>query len=74
MWPNNGFGNNGDFQSNFNQDDYPPSPFGGHPGQQYFPQLPFPTNMMQYEGGNGEGFMNNEFQPEVGLYNEGAFS
>ena len=29
--------------------------------------------MLQYEDSNGEGFMNNDFQPEVGLYNEGAF-
>jgi hypothetical protein len=28
---------------------------------------------MQYEENDGEGFMNNDFQPEVGLYNEGAF-
>ena len=75
MWPNNGFGNNGDFLNNFkNQDDYP-SPFGAGPAaQQYFPQLPFQQDMMQFEGGNRERIMNNDFQPEVGLYNEGAFS
>lgn len=71
MWPNNEFGNNG---NNFNQDDYPPLPFGDHPGQPYLPQLSFQPNMMQFEGGNGEGFMNGEFQPEVGLYNEGALA
>ena len=39
-------------------------------GQQYFPTQ---QNMMHYEDTNGEGFMNNDFQPEIGLYNEGAF-
>jgi hypothetical protein len=76
MWQNNGFGNNGQFQNGFNsQESYPPSPFGpssGPPlaGQQYFPNQ---QNLMQYEDANGEGFINNDFQPEVGLYNEGAF-
>lgn len=74
MWPN-GFGSNGDFPNNFSrQDDYSLSPFGAGPGGQYFPKLPFQQNMMPFEGGNGERFMNNDFQPEVGLYNEGAFS
>jgi hypothetical protein len=67
MWPNNGFPSNGDFpQNNFNQqDEYPHSPFGaGAAG--YFPQqLPFSPN---------GGLMINDFQPEVGLYNEGAFA
>jgi hypothetical protein len=71
MWSNKGFENNG---SNFNLHDYPPSPFGGHPGQQYFPQIPFQPNTMQLEGGNGEAFINGEFQPDMGLYNEGAFA
>ncbi|KAL2075838.1 hypothetical protein VTL71DRAFT_781 [Oculimacula yallundae] len=69
MWPNNNaFGTNGQFQNNFNQDGYPPSPFAGQaiPGQQYFAQQP---NMMQFEDGNSEGF-----QPEVGLFNSGAYS
>ena len=76
MWPNNGFGNNGQFQNNFNQDDYTPSPFGGSsdpsgPGQ-YFQQQPqLHPNLMQYEDSNDEGF--NGFEPEVGLYSEGPF-
>lgn len=73
MWQNNGFGGNGQFPNGFNnQENFPPSPFSGPPGagHQYFPMLP---NMMGYEDANGEGFMNNEFEPEVGLYNEGAF-
>lgn len=73
MWSNNGFSSNGQFQNGFNnKDNFPPSPFGGPPGQsqQYFPhQQP----LMQYEDNNAEGFMNNDFQPEVGLYNEGSF-
>jgi hypothetical protein len=76
MWQNNGFGGNGQFPNGFNnQENFPPSPFGAPPGQglaggQYFPTQ---RNMLQYEDSNGEGFMNNDFQPEVGLYNEGAF-
>jgi hypothetical protein len=76
MWQNNGFGSNGQFQNGFNnQENYPPSPFGASPGpplagQQYFPNQQI---MMHYEDTNGEDFMSNDFQPEVGLYNEGAF-
>lgn len=74
MWQNNGFGNNGPFQNNFNQDDYPPSPFGGvsgPPGQQYFP---IPHHPSMYEDPNGgEGYMSDDFRPEVGLFNEGSF-
>jgi hypothetical protein len=76
MWQNNGFGGNGQFPNGFNnQENFPSSPFGAPPGQglaggQYFPTQ---RNMLQYEDSNGEGFMNNDFQPEVGLYNEGAF-
>ena len=69
MWHNNGgFGNNGPFQNNFSQDGYPPSPFAGQPiqGQQYFSQQP---NMTQYEEPNGE-----SFQPEVGLFNDRAYT
>ena len=62
MWSTNEFGDNG---NNVNQADYPPSAFGNFPGQPYFPQLPFNPNMMQSEGGNGEGFMNGEFQPDI---------
>jgi hypothetical protein len=29
--------------------------------------------MLPYEDRNGEGFMNNDWQPEVDLYNEGVF-
>ncbi|PVH89900.1 YTH-domain-containing protein [Cadophora sp. DSE1049] len=68
MWHHNGgFGNNGQFQNNFNQDGYPPSPFAGQliQGQQYFPNQP---NMTQYEEPNGE-----SFQPEVGLFNDRAY-
>ncbi|KAH7342949.1 YT521-B-like domain-containing protein [Rhexocercosporidium sp. MPI-PUGE-AT-0058] len=69
MWQNNGvFGGNGQFQNNFNQDNYPPSPFSSQPmpGHQYFAQHP---NLMQYEDASSEGY-----QPELPLYNEGAFS
>lgn len=69
MWQNNGgFGGNGQFQNNFNQDTYPPSPFASQPmpGQQYFAQHP---NMMQYDDGNGD-----SYQPEVGLFNDSAYS
>ncbi|RDL39607.1 uncharacterized protein BP5553_03947 [Venustampulla echinocandica] len=72
MWHNNGYGNNPPLQSNFNQNSYPSSPFGGssasHP-QQLFQHQP---DMMQFEDSTAEGFMANDFQPEIGLYNEGA--
>jgi hypothetical protein len=29
--------------------------------------------MMQFQDTNGEGFLNADYKPEVGLYNEGAF-
>jgi hypothetical protein len=77
MWQNNGYVNNGNFPNSFNQDDFPTSPFTGStgvPGQQYFPPHPHPPNMMQFDNGNVEGYMSNDFQPEVGLYNERAFS
>ena len=76
MWSNNRFENSGDFPNNFNnQDRFPPSPFGAGPvGQQYFPQFSLHQNMMQFEGGNGGGITNNDFQPEVRTYNEEAFS
>ena len=74
MWQNHGFGDNGSFQNNFNQENFPSSPFGagsGTPlGQSFFPTQ---TDMLQYEGGNGEGFISNEFHPEVGLFNQAAF-
>jgi hypothetical protein len=78
MWHNNGFGNNGQFHDNFNQEDYTPSPFlgtgGPLPGQQYFHQHPqLANNMIKFEDNNGECYTNNGFQPELGLYNEGAF-
>ncbi|KAF4635351.1 hypothetical protein G7Y89_g2743 [Cudoniella acicularis] len=70
---------NGGFHNNYNQDDFPSSPFGGSsatplPGQQLFAQ-PQPNMMQfeQFEDAPSEGFMNNNFQPEVGLFNEGAF-
>lgn len=71
MWSKNEFGDN---ENNVNQADYPLSAFGNLPGQPYFPQLPIKPNMMQSEGGNGEGFMNGEFQPDVGFYTEGTFA
>ena len=44
------------------------------PGQQYFPQhQQQANNMIHFEDGSGEGYTNNEFQPELGFYNEGAF-
>lgn len=70
MWPNNGgVGGNGQFQNNFNEAGYPPSPFAGQPvsGQQYFAQQQ--PNVMQYEDGDGE-----SFQPEIGLFNDGSFT
>jgi hypothetical protein len=74
MWQNHGFGDNGSFQNNFSQENFPPSPFGagsGTPlGRSFFPNQ---TDMLQYEGGNGEGFISNEFHPEVGLFNQTAF-
>ena len=76
MWQNNGFGNGPGppFQTTFNQNDLP---FGGGgagtplAGQQGFAQ--HQPNLMQFEDANGEGFMGNNFQPEVGLYNQDAF-
>jgi hypothetical protein len=76
MWQSNGFGNNGHFPNGFNnQENFPPSPFGapsGHglAGQQYFTNQ---QNMMQLDDASGEDFPNREFQPEVSVYNEGAF-
>ncbi|KAE9370411.1 YTH-domain-containing protein [Stipitochalara longipes BDJ] len=76
MWSNNGFGSNGQFPNGFgHQESFPPSPFEaprgqGLAGQQYFTNQ---QNMMQFDDANGEGFLNNDFQPEVSLYNEGAF-
>jgi len=76
MWQNNGFGSNGQFPNGFNnQENFPSSPFGAPPGQplagvQYFPNL---QNLMEYEDTNGEAFVKNDFQPEIGLFNEGAF-
>lgn len=77
MWPNNGFGNNLPFQNNFNPEDFPPpSPFGNanaSPGTPLQGQLLFTHgNMMPFGEANGEGFAN-DFHPEVGLFNEGAF-
>jgi len=75
MWQNNGFANNGPFQNNFNSDDGSFPPFRNNrsppiPGQQLFPQQP---NMMLFDNQNGEGIITNEFQPEVGLFNNRAF-
>ncbi|PMD46260.1 YTH-domain-containing protein [Hyaloscypha variabilis F] len=76
MWQSNGFGNNGHFPNGFNnQENFPLSPFGAPSGQglarqQYFTNQ---QNMMQLDDASGEDFPNREFQPEVGLYNEGAF-
>ena len=73
MWQNNGYGSNGHFPNSFNnQENFPTSPFGtpSAPGQQFFTN---PQNRMHFDDANGEGFLKNEFQPEVGLYNEGAF-
>ncbi|KAG4432081.1 hypothetical protein IFR05_012435 [Cadophora sp. M221] len=73
MWPNHGFRGNFQFQNNFNsQDDYSPVLFGAgigpsDPGQ-YFPQQPLNPSMMQYDE---NGTVVGEFEPEVGLYNEG---
>jgi hypothetical protein len=76
MWQNNGFGSNGQFPNGFgNQENFPRSPFGAPPGQPSVGQQYFPNqqNMMQYEDTNGDGFIDTDFQPEVGIYNEGAF-
>jgi len=76
MWQNNGFDGNRQFPNGFNnQEKFPPSPFGAPPGQpssgqQYFPNQ---QSMMQFQDTNGEGFLNADYKPEVGLYNEGAF-
>lgn len=75
MWQNNGFGSNGQFPNGFNSQEHLPPPFRAPPdhpltGGQYFPNQP---NMIQFEDANGKGLMNNGFQPELGLYNEGAF-
>ena len=75
MWQNNGFGNNGQFPNGFNSQENFPSSLGAPLGQlaggpQYFPNQ---QNMMQYDDSNDDGFMSNDFQPEVGIYNEGAF-
>ncbi len=73
MWPNNGYGNNGHFpQNGFNQDDFAQSQFNGGNPQQIFPTQP---NIMPFgEEMNGDSFMaGNNFQPEVGLYNDAAF-
>ncbi len=75
MWSSNGFGNNGHFQNNFSQDGFSASLFGGNPGQplhgqQYFPQQ---ADSTQFEDVNDEGSITSEFQPELGLFNDGAF-
>ena len=71
MWPNNGFGNNGHFPPNYNQEDFTQPPFGGDQGQRFFTPQP---NMMQFDEMNGDSYMaNGNFQPEVGLFNDGAF-
>jgi hypothetical protein len=78
MWPNSNrnssFGNNGHFQNNFNQDDFPPPSIGvpGAPGQKYFHQNLLQPDMIQFEDATGDGYMNNDFQPELGLH-EGSF-
>lgn len=72
MWHNNGFGSNGQFPNNFNnQDDFPPSPFAASSSPAangYFPLL---LPVVQYEEANGTQF--NDFQPEVGPFNKDAF-
>jgi len=73
MWQNNGFGNSGHFQNFNNQEAFTPPSFGGSPGpllsgQQFFASHP---NIVQYD--DGEGFINNDFQPEVGIFNEAAY-
>jgi hypothetical protein len=76
MWQNNAFGSNGQFPNSFgSQENFPRSPFGVPPGQPSVEQQYFPNqqNMMQYEDTNGDGFTDSDFQPEVGIYNEGAF-
>jgi YTH domain-containing protein 1 len=76
MWQNNGFGNGPGppFQNTFNQNDFSSSPFGGGAGTPLAGQQIFAQHQpMQFEDANGEGFAGNNFQPEVGLYNEDAF-
>ena len=80
MWPNNGFQGHGDFQQgqgnfqqNYSDDGYIPfSPVAF--GQQYFqnlgPSQGMPYNDLANSGQSTPG----EFQPEVGLYNEEAFT
>lgn len=76
MWPaNNGFPNNGQYQSNsFNQDDLSgttplQSPFsGGAPGPNFFQQ----PNILQYDEMNIDGY--NGFSPEIPSYNQAAFA
>jgi len=69
MWQNNG--NNGPFQNNFNQDNFPQQPINGsnRPGQQFF--QPQPLQPMDFN--NGEDYTDGDFRPEVGLFNNGAF-
>jgi hypothetical protein len=75
MGPNTGFGNNGFLQNSLNQDTFPTSSFtGGVTGRPYFPQQAQSDMIGFKDDGNGEGYMNNAFQPEVGLFNDAAFS
>jgi len=88
MWPNNGFQGHGGFQQyqakfhqgqetyqqNYNDDGYIPfSPVTF--GQQYFQKQP-QIQEIQYNDGtaSSEQSTPGEYQPEVGLYNEGAFN
>jgi hypothetical protein len=75
MWPNNSFGNTGPFQNSFNPDEFTP-PFAAGPsaGQPFFShQLQHQPHPMQYEDDSDDNYITNDFQPEVGLYNESAY-
>jgi hypothetical protein len=68
MWQNNGYQSNGSYHNNFNENEYPTSPFTvGSSTPMFSPDL------MQFENSNGDGFISQEFQPETGLFNDGAY-
>jgi hypothetical protein len=74
MGPNTGFGNNGFIPDSFNQDTLPTSFAGGNTGRSYFPQQAQSNTIGFEDDGNGKGYVNDDFQPEVGLFNDAAFS
>lgn len=76
MWPGSGFGNGPSAHDGFNQNDFPSSPFRGATGSPLVGQQGFAQNQqnsMQSDNVYSDAY-NNSFQPEVGLYNQEAFT